>query len=86
MFSIEYENQASRFLKKLGVKSEVNRIVAQIEELMINPFPKETKRVEGYSDPKVFRVRVGNYRILYFVNYDDSTVYIVKIDRRERVY
>lgn len=86
MFSVEYDQQASKFLKKLAVKSELARIIDKMEGLMTNPFPKETKRIEGYSDQKVFRVRVGDYRILYFVNYDSSTIYIVKIDKRERVY
>ena len=86
MFSIEYENKASKFLKKLAVKSDVRRVIDKIEELAINPFPSDAKRVEGYHEPKVFRVRVGSYRILYFVRYDDSKIYVVNIDKRERVY
>ncbi|HIJ11731.1 TPA: type II toxin-antitoxin system RelE/ParE family toxin [Candidatus Woesearchaeota archaeon] len=86
MFSVKYENTASKFLKKLAVKSDVKRIFDKVEELALNPFPKDAKRVEGYQDPKVFRVRVGSYRILYFVNYPTSKLYIIKIDKRERVY
>ena len=86
MFSVKYENKASKFLNKLAVKTDVKRIVYKIEDLAKNPFPQESKRVEGYNDIKVFRVRVGNYRILYFVDYDNSKLYIINIDKRERVY
>ncbi|MEK6939779.1 MAG: type II toxin-antitoxin system RelE/ParE family toxin [Nanoarchaeota archaeon] len=86
MFSVDYENQAAKFIKKLVVKADVKRIVHKIEELSENPFPQEATRVEGYQEVKVFRVRVGDYRILYFVDYNNSTLYVVKIDKRERVY
>ena len=86
MFSIDYGNSASKFLKKLSIKTDVKRIFNKIEELAKNPFPNEAKRVEGYNEVKVFRVRVGNYRILYFVDYDNSKLYVVNIDKRERVY
>lgn len=86
MFSIEYENQAAKFIKKLNVKTDVKRIVHKIEELSGNPFPQEATRVEGYHEVKVFRIRVGDYRILYFIDYNNSTLYVIKIDKRERVY
>ena len=86
MFSVHYENQAARFLEKLATKEDGKRIIAKIELLAENPFPSDTKRVEGYQEVKVFRIRVGHYRILYFVNYQTSALYIIKIDKRERVY
>lgn len=86
MLSAKYENQASKFLRKLAVKADVKRIIDTVEELAVNPFPKDAKRVEGYHDVKVFRVRIGDYRILYIVDYEHSKLYILKIDRRERVY
>ncbi len=86
MFSIKYDNRASKFLKKLAVKADVKRIINAVEELAANPFPKDAKRVEGYHDVKVFRIRVGDYRILYLVDHENSKLYIVKIDKRERIY
>ena len=86
MFLINYDKQAAKFLKKLVVKSDVKRIFDKVEELAIKPFPKDAKRVEGYNDVKVFRVRVGSYRILYIVDNENSKIYILKIDKRARVY
>jgi len=44
MFSIDYENSASKFLKKLSIKTDVKRIFNKIEELAKNPFPNATNK------------------------------------------
>lgn len=45
-------------------------------------------RVENqwFEGEKVFRVRVGDYRILYTVNYEKKRVLIVNLDKRSRAY
>ncbi len=67
MFSAELKNPALKFLKSLRDKTALKRIADKIDELEKNPFPQDIERVEGYKDVKVFRVRVGDYRILYFI-------------------
>ena len=85
MFSVGLKKQALRFLKTLD-RTERQRISQKIDALEQDPHPHEASRVQGYDEPKVFRVRVGSVRILYFVDYGASTVFIEKIDRRSRVY
>ena len=55
------------------------------EELAINPISHDTKVIEGYTE-KLFRVRVGDYRILYEVDYTSYKIGVVKIDKRSTVY
>jgi len=86
MFSAELKKPALKFLKSVKDKTVLKRIENKIDELENNPFPQDIERVEGYKNVKVFRVRVGDYRILYFVDYSSSKVYIEKIDKRSRVY
>ena len=86
MFSAELKKPALKFLKSIKDKILLKRIADKIDELEKNPFPQDIERVESYKDVKVFRVRVGDYRILYFVDYSSSKVYIEKIDKRSRVY
>ena len=43
-----------------------------------------SKTVEGSKS--LFRIRVGDYRILYEVDYSNNLIGIVKIDKRLRVY
>ena len=76
----------ARALNSLKDNILLKRIADKIDDLENNPFPPGIERVEGSTDIKVFRVRVGDYRILYFVDYASSKIYIEKIDKRGRVY
>ncbi len=84
MFRILYSNQAAKFLRNID-KVLAKRMAKKIEELAIQPITHDTKVIEGYKE-KLFRVRVGDYRILYEVNYKENLIGIVKIDKRSRVY
>jgi len=84
MFDILYSNQARKFLKNSN-NVLVKRLLLKIGELMIRPIIKDTKSVEGYGEG-LFRVRVGDYRILYEIDYDLNLIGIVKIDKRSKVY
>ncbi len=57
----------------------------KIRVLGSDPFPSDSKRVVGRKE-KVFRIRVGDYRVEYLVDYDINEVLIADIDKRERVY
>jgi mRNA interferase RelE/StbE len=84
MFDIQYSRQAVKFLKSLD-KTLVSRILTKIEKLKYDPISHDSKIVEGYRE-KLFRVRVGDYRILYEVDYNGNVIGIIKIDKRSRVY
>lgn len=62
----------------------VKRILEKIEKLREDPIIPDTKAVEGSKG--LFRVRVGDYRILYEVDYRNNLIGIIKIDKRPRVY
>jgi len=84
MFSAEFGSEAKRFLKKAD-KEIARRIIERIEKLKIEPFPSDIKRVVGKKD-KIFRVRVGGYRIQYSIIYEKNQIFISDIDKRERAY
>jgi len=84
MFDIQYSRQAVKFLKSLD-KTLVSRILTKIEKLKDDPISHDSKIVEGYSE-KLLRVMVGDYRILYEVDYNGNLIGIIKIDKRSRVY
>jgi len=84
MFRIEFGSPAKRFLKKSD-KPFYDRLMEKIKELAINPFPPDVKRVVGRKD-KCFRVRVGDYRIIYLVHPDKNEILIADIDKRSRIY
>ena len=84
MFEVKYSNQATKFLKKAD-KILTKRIIIKIEELKDKPIIYDTKSIKGYKE-KLFRVCVGDYRILYEIDYDINIIGIIKIDKRSKVY
>jgi len=83
IFSAEFSRRAERDLKRLD-NIIASRCRDKIEMLEENPFPRDAIKVKG--EDKVFRVRVGKYRILYEVYHETKLVLITKIDKRGRVY
>lgn len=84
MFNIYLSSQAKRFLSK-SQKDVCDRIIKKIKTLCDDPFPPDTKRVVGIRE-KVFRARVGDFRIQYVVFYDENEILITEIEKRERAY
>jgi len=84
MFDAEFSSQAKKFLKKTQ-KQVAKRIVEEIEKLTRDPFPSDVKRVVNRKE-KIFRVRVGDYRIQYSVIYERNLIFVSDIDKRSRAY
>ena len=84
MLDLQFSSQARKFLKRLD-ETNWSRIIQKIEELKKDSFHRKVKKVEGRKE-KTFRIRVGNYRILYVIFGDKSLLFISKIDKRPRAY
>ena len=81
---VEFSSQSRKFLKKSS-KELVMRLVERIDKLMIDPFPTDTKRVVNKIE-KIFRIRVGDYRIQYTVIYERNLLFITEIEKRPQAY
>ncbi|MFC1648774.1 type II toxin-antitoxin system RelE/ParE family toxin [Nanoarchaeota archaeon] len=84
MFKAKYTKQAKDFLRKSDA-ALARRINKRIRQLCVNPFPGKVKRFAG-SNGKVFRIRIGDYRILYEIYYEDKILLIHKIEKRSKAY
>ena len=84
MFKIFLDIPAQKSLKKLD-NSISQRIIEIIEKLAEDPILHDSKRIIGIKE-KVFRIRVGKFRVLYRVDYENFCIVIIDIDTRERVY
>ena len=73
---------AAKELEALPRKDR-HRIVARIRSLAGTPRPHGCEKLSGQS---LYRVRQGNYRVLYSVADDDPRVVVIKIGHRSEVY
>ena len=84
MLEIKHSRISKKFLKRCD-KIIAKRIMDKIESLAENPFPQDCKRIQGKNE-KIFRARIGDYRILYLVYKERNFLFISDIDKRPRVY
>jgi mRNA interferase RelE/StbE len=64
-------------------RRERTRVVHRIRELAVDPRPPGSEKLSGEEK---YRVRQGNYRILYSIDDADASVLVVKIGHRRDVY
>lgn len=84
MFKVILSSLSQRFLKKCD-KELHERLLRKIRNLSEEPFPPDCKKIVGRED-KVFRVRVGDYRVLYAVYDYKNEILVADIDKRSRIY
>ncbi len=63
--------------------NDVRQIIERIQKLVNDPYPVDAVRLEGRDE---WRIRQGDYRILYIVEEKIVTVFVVKIGHRREVY
>ena len=81
-YEIELSRSALKSLKKLDRKAAV-RIFAAVEKLAKNPRPHGVKKLEGYT---LWRLRVGDYRVVYDIDDGKVVILVVKVSHRKDVY
>jgi mRNA interferase RelE/StbE len=64
-------------------KKDLQRIVKRIEALAFDPRPYGSQKLSAQD---CYRIRIGDYRIVYSIRDKNSTVDIFKIGHRREVY
>jgi mRNA interferase RelE/StbE len=81
-YKILIKESASKELEELP-KKHLKQIIKRIQSLAQNPRPLGSQKL---SAQERYRIRHGDYRIIYSVQDKDATVHIYKIGHRREVY
>ncbi len=82
-YRIEFTSQGARDLRKLP-RREQRRVGERIEALARNPRPPGVEKLKGGHD--IWRMRVGDLRVLYTIAQQIVTVTVVRVSHRREVY
>lgn len=82
-YEVEFSQHASRQLRKIGPQAR-RRIEGAIELLGVNPRPPRAKKIVGGLEE--WRVRVGDYRVLYEIHDRRLLVLVVAVGHRRQIY
>ena len=83
-YRVSIKRSAARELEAVAQEADRRRLVSRIEALAGEPRPPGCEKLAGYSDR--YRVRQGDYRVVYSVDDAHRVVLIVKIGHRREVY
>lgn len=81
-YSIEVKRKAQKYLSTIP-KKERFRIAGAIELLRENPLPPKALKLKGREG---YRIRIGEYRIIYAFKSEALTILIIKIGHRREIY
>ncbi|MBI9110258.1 type II toxin-antitoxin system RelE/ParE family toxin [Maridesulfovibrio ferrireducens] len=84
MYEVEFTKKAYRQFKKFPAKIQ-DQLQETIEGLEEDPRPQGYTKLSGKLND-FYRVRSGNYRIIYSIEDKELTVYLLKIADRKKIY
>lgn len=81
-YRITVKKSAARELE-IVPKKDLQRIIRRIQSLSSDPRPYGSQKLSG---KEYYRVRQGDYRIVYSIDDEDLLIDVVKIGHRREVY
>ncbi len=83
-YEVKLSSSARKELASLGTKHDRGQIVAALQGLASNPRPVGSVKLAG-SD-RTYRIRIGDYRVIYEVLDAVLLVDVIRIGHRRDVY
>ena len=81
-YKLVFKQSVAKDLRPIP-KKDVQRILKRIDQLAVNPRPPGSEKL---TNTEKYRIRQGNYRILYMIEDEIVTVTVVNIGHRRDVY
>ena len=82
MYAVFIERYAQKQIAKLD-KKIIPVVKEAIAELALNPRPHGYKKLKG---EEAYRIRIGDYRIIYEIEDDRIIVTVVSVGHRKDIY
>ena len=82
-YQVEFKRSASQDLTRLS-RAQVPRVLAAIDALAVDPFPRQSVKLVGAEH--THRLRVGTYRVIYEVDTKGRIVTIYYVRHRREAY
>ena len=82
MYKIELRRRAQRFLDRLP-KDDFDAVISAVKELAQVPRPRGVEKIKSAG---LWRIRQGDYRIVYLIDDEQQIVTILRIGHRREIY
>jgi mRNA interferase RelE/StbE len=82
-YTIQIDKDAEKTLRRQG-RTTKERLVEAMLVLADDPHPANSRKLEGYHD--LYRLRVGDWRIIYQVDKDQLLILVLEVGSRGEIY
>ncbi|MEH2231727.1 MAG: type II toxin-antitoxin system RelE/ParE family toxin [Nostoc sp.] len=82
-YEVKFSRGAKKQFRKLPIDVQ-QRIQTKINYLAIEPRPNWVKKLQ--ADDNSYRIRVGDYRVVYEIDDDVLVVTVIKVGHRSEIY
>ena len=82
-FNLQWRASTRKDLRRLP-REAISRIVAAVAKLAVEPLPRGSEKLTGSE--RTYRIRVGDYRVVYELLRDAKIVEIQRVRHRKDVY
>jgi len=83
-YKVEFALRAIKDLRAIP-RTDQSKIIDKAESLSEDPYPRGSLKLKGVKE-ELWRVRVGNYRILYQVDDSVEIIDVRRIGHRKNIY
>jgi len=86
-YTVKLHRRVLKFVKELSDKKMKVKIVRTLDMLTGYPIVLrrlDVEKLEGVN--RAYRLRIGNYRIIFYVDKEERTVYVTHIGKRGKLY
>ncbi len=83
IYQIEWKPSALKELTKID-RHDIPQIIQTVDSLSKNPFPSGVRKLQGVEHS--YRLRVGDYRIIYQVFRNRLIIVIVRVRHHKEAY
>lgn len=81
-YTITFARSARKEL--VALDAVVKRILSRIEALALEPNPRGCRKLHG--EENLWRIRVGDYRVIYAIHHKEQIVDIIAVRHRSKAY
>ena len=82
MYQVVIEKRAQKELSKIP-PPDYTKVTVALKGLAVNPRPHGYKKLKGRPG---YRIRIGDYRVIYSIQDNILTVFILEIGNRRDIY
>jgi len=87
MFKLVYTDEFIKNYDKLKDREIQSRIFKRLQDLKENPeLGIMLSGIENGRYGKMYRLRIGKYRLVYAIKYETNEIHVIRVGHRETIY